>query len=187
MPSNTLHRVLFVDDDEDAGEMLSLLLKSHRIEVTCVQSAADAWLKIRAERFDLFMLDAWLPLLDGFEFCRQIRESGSNTPILFYSGAAYDSDKQKGIAAGANAYVTKPDLEGLIETTVDLIAKAEADKTKLAGSVTSIFQPVTLFWPASLAPKLLVTDLAQTLTQSNVPLNASFGEGKCASAQTRLT
>ena len=127
MPSNTLSRVLCVDDDEDACEMLSMLLKSQRIEVTCAQSAAEAWPLIKAEYFDLYLLDAWLPRLDGFEFCRQIRESDSNTPILFYSGAAYDADKQKGIAAGANAYVTKPDVEGLIETVGDLIAKAKAD------------------------------------------------------------
>jgi len=127
MPSTTLSRVLCVDDDEDAGEMLSLLLKSRRIEVTCAQSAAEAWLKIKAECFDLYLLDAWLPQLDGFEFCRQIREFDSNTPILFYSGAAYDADKQKGIAAGANAYLTKPDVEGLIETISNLIAKGRAD------------------------------------------------------------
>ena len=127
MPSTTLSRVLCVDDDEDAGEMLSLLLKSRRIEVTCAQSAAEAWLKIKAECFDLYLLDAWLPQLDGFEFCRQIREFDSNTPILFYSGAAYDADKQKGIAAGANAYLTKPDVEGLIKTISNLIAKGRAD------------------------------------------------------------
>jgi DNA-binding response OmpR family regulator len=106
--------------------MLSELLKSHRIEVTCAQSAAEAWPLIRAECFDLYLLDGWLPNLDGFEFCRQIRALDSNTPIVFYSGAAYDVDKVKGIAAGANAYVTKPDVEGLIETISSLIAKAKA-------------------------------------------------------------
>ncbi len=126
MPSNTLSRVLCVDDDEDACEMLSFLLKSHRIDATCVRSAAEAWLKIKAECFDLYLLDVWLPQLDGYEFCRQIRELDSKTPILFYSGAAYDADKQKGIAAGANGYVIKPDIEGLIETMMDLIAKAKA-------------------------------------------------------------
>lgn len=48
----------------------------------------------------------------------------SSTPILFYSGAGYDSDKQKGIAAGANAYLVKPDVESLIETMSSLIAEA---------------------------------------------------------------
>ena len=125
MPSNP--HVLSVDDDEEACEMLSLLLKSHGFEVTCAQSAADAWPKIKAECFDLYLLDAWLPQLDGFELCRQIRQCDAKTPILFYSGAAYDADKQKGMAAGANAYVTKPDLDGLIETMTGLLARANAD------------------------------------------------------------
>jgi DNA-binding response OmpR family regulator len=75
------------------------------------------------------VLDGWLPRLDGFEFCRQIRESDSNIPILFYSGAAYEADRQKGIAAGANAYIAKPDVDGLIETMRDLIANAKAQST----------------------------------------------------------
>lgn len=127
MPSITRSRVLCVDDDLDACEMLSVLMSSHGIDASCAQSAAAAWLKIKEECFDLYLLDGWLPGLDGFEFCRQIRESDSKTPIVFYSGAAYDADKRKGIAAGANAYVTKPDLEGLIETMQDLIAGARAE------------------------------------------------------------
>lgn len=127
MPSKTRSRVLCLDDDKDACEMLSVLMNSYGIEATCVQSSAEAWLKIKKERFDLYLLDAWLPGLDGFEFCRELRELDSNTPVVFYSGAAYDTDKDKGIAAGANVYVTKPDVEGLMATVMELIAIAKAD------------------------------------------------------------
>jgi CheY-like chemotaxis protein len=127
MPLQTRSSVLCVDDDQDACEMLSALMNSHGIDATCVRSAAEAWPLINAEVFDLYMLDGWLPEVDGFEFCRQIRESDPRTPILFYSGAAYDADKRKGIAAGANAYVTKPDVKGLIEIIVDLVAKARSE------------------------------------------------------------
>lgn len=137
IPSDTRSHVLCVDDDEDACEMLSVLMRSEGIDVTCAQSAAEAWLRIKAETFDLYMLDGWLPNVDGFEFCRQIRECDSVTPILFYSGAAYDADKEKGIAAGANAYVTKPDVEGLIDTIIDLIAKAKADRVTAGWVVKS--------------------------------------------------
>jgi two-component system response regulator CssR len=125
MPTLSKSRVLCVDDDLDACEILGLLLNSCGIDSTCAQSAADAWPLIKQQCFDLYLLDGWLPGIDGFEFCRQIREFDSKTPILFYSGAAYDADKQKGIEAGANAYVAKPDVDGLIETIVDLIAKAK--------------------------------------------------------------
>ncbi len=125
MPSDTLSRVLCVDDDDDACEMMSLLLKGYGIDATCVRSAAEAWPMIKAECFDLYLLDGWLPKVDGFEFCRQLRHFDPLTPILFYSGAAYDADRQKGIAAGANAYIVKPDFDGLTDTLLDLLAKAK--------------------------------------------------------------
>ena len=122
-------RILCVDDDEDACEMLSVLMKTYGLEATCARSAAAAWPMIKAECFDLYMLDAWLPVLDGFEFCRQLRQHDSSTPIVFYSGAAYEADKQKGLAAGADAYVTKPDVDRLIKTLKRLIADAGVDDT----------------------------------------------------------
>jgi DNA-binding response OmpR family regulator len=78
------------------------------------------WL-IQAERFDLYLLDAWLPGVDGFELCRQIRIADPQTPILFFTGAAYAADTQKGIEAGANAYVVKPDVDGLLESITKFI------------------------------------------------------------------
>jgi DNA-binding response OmpR family regulator len=124
MLSTPHFRVLCVDDDPDACEMLSELLNLSGIKSRCAHSAAEAWRMILTERFDLYLLDAWLPDLDGFEFCRQIRAIDSITPILFYSGAAYETDRQKGMGAGANAYLVKPEVEGLIETMWSLIAEA---------------------------------------------------------------
>ena len=153
MPTLTLSeaRVLSVDDDVDACEMLRILLKTEQIDVTCVQSAAAAWPKIKTERFDLYLLDAWLPDIDGFELCRQIRVNDPTTPILFYSGAAYNADKEKGIAAGANAYVTKPDVSGLMKTMVDLIAKAGAETLALSWMSTEC--RVVGSWSMRLRPR----------------------------------
>ena len=138
MPTLNRSRVLFVDDDEDACEILRLLMHSCGIAATCAQSAVEAWPLIKTQCFDLFVLDGWLPGIDGFEFCRQIREFDSDTPILFYSGAAYDTDKQKGISAGANAYVTKPDVDGLIKTIVDVIAQAKAREVDSPGVINHL-------------------------------------------------
>ncbi len=114
MPNNSPPRVLCVDDDEDSREMLSVLLKYWQIETKGVGTAAHALSSIEAERFDLYLLDAWLPDLDGFELCRRLRNVDPDTPILFFSGAAYEADKKRGLEAGATAYVTKPDIDGLI-------------------------------------------------------------------------
>jgi DNA-binding response OmpR family regulator len=124
MLSDPLPRVLCVDDDEDAREMVSELLKFSLIETKAVETAAQALSLIQTEHFDLYLLDAWLPDLDGVELCRRVRVLDSHTPVLFYSGAAYDDDKKRAIEAGANAYVTKPDVDGLLESVTELVSLA---------------------------------------------------------------
>ncbi len=94
--------------------MLVILLKLAFIEAKAVGTAAEALSLIKAEHFDLYMLDAWLPEMDGFELCRRMRAFDAQIPILFFSGAAYEADKKKGIEAGANHYVIKPDISNLM-------------------------------------------------------------------------
>ena len=126
IPFNPLPRVLCVDNDEDSREMLSTLLGFSQIEVKAVATGAQALSLMQAERFDLYLLDAWLPDLDGFELCRRMRIFDPHTPILFFSGAAYDADKKRGIEAGANGYVTKPDVDGLVGSVTQLVLLAKS-------------------------------------------------------------
>lgn len=123
MPSNP--RVLYVDDDADSREMLCALLKSARIEVTAVATAAQALSFMKTTSFDVYLLDAWLPDLSGFELCRRMRDFDPRTPILFFSGAAYEADQKRGLEAGANRYVVKPDIEDLILRIKQFIPPAE--------------------------------------------------------------
>jgi DNA-binding response OmpR family regulator len=109
-------RALCVDYDEDSREMLSELLKFNEVEAMTVGTAAQALALIESEKFDVYLLESDLPDVDGFELCRRMRAQDQHTPILFFSGAAFDHDKQQGFAAGANAYVIKPDITGLLTT-----------------------------------------------------------------------
>lgn len=119
-------RVLYVDDDENAREMLQMLLELRNIETKAVGTAKEALKSIQTEHFDLYLLDAWLPDLDGFELCRQMRCYDSHTPILFYSGACCEADKKMGREAGANAYVFKPDIRRLLGSIAQFIPRAES-------------------------------------------------------------
>ncbi len=131
MLSTPQPRVLCVDDDEDSRVMLTTLLRLALIEAKAVGTAAQALSSIQAERFDLYLLDSRLPDLDGFELCRQMRDFDSHTPILFFSGAAYEADKKRGIEAGANAYVIKPDVDGLVGSIRQLVSQAENATAKI--------------------------------------------------------
>ena len=116
MLSNPRPRVLSVDDDEDSRAMLVTLLRLAFIDAKAVPSAAQALSLVQTEHFDLVMLDAWLPEIDGFELCRRMRAFDPHIPIIFFSGAAYDTDKKKGIEAGADDYVSKPDISQLMRS-----------------------------------------------------------------------
>ncbi len=125
MPPDPRARVLCVDDDEKCRDLLSALMRFSGIEVEAVATAAEALLLIQRECFDLYVLDARLPDLDGFDLCRRLRDRNSQTPILFYSSAADEIDKKKGIEAGANAYAIKPDVDGLFGSIAQFVLYSE--------------------------------------------------------------
>ena len=125
MPIQPRARVLCVDSDEDSREMLSTLLTVYQLETETVATGAQALSLIQAERFDLYLLETWLPGLDGFELCRRMRDVDPHTPILFFSGAAYEADQKRGIEAGATVYVSKPDVDDLLGRISKLVPLAD--------------------------------------------------------------
>lgn len=101
-------RILCTEDDADTLEVLRLLLELNGFEVSCAKDSAEALSLARAEKFDLYLLDNWLPEGPGDVLCRKLRELDSTIPVLFYSGAATAEDKARAMACGAHGYVVKP-------------------------------------------------------------------------------
>jgi DNA-binding response OmpR family regulator len=79
-----------------------------RYLVVTAEDGATALDLISKETFDLYILDNWLPEMDGLEICRRIRESGSVKPIIFFSAMVRAADREKALEAGANEYLLKP-------------------------------------------------------------------------------
>ena len=127
MSPSTRPSVLCVDDDEDSRVMLVTLLRHQLIEAKAVGTAAQAISSIQTKRFDLYLLDSRLPDLDGFELCRRIRDFDPDTPILFFSGDAHSTDRKKGLDAGADAYVVKPELNTLIEAITRFVGQKQTN------------------------------------------------------------
>jgi len=101
-------RILSTEDDPDTRDLLHLLLKLEGFEVLYADNADEALSLASTSHFDLYLLDNWVPGLAGEDLCRKLRQFDQTTPILFYSGAGNESDKDGAIAAGAQGYVVKP-------------------------------------------------------------------------------
>ena len=116
-------KILCIDDDADTCEMIRVLLEYSGYEVTTVRTAAEALRLAKSVRFDLYLLDNWLTDGTGIELCRQIRSFDSASPVLFVSGAAFESDIQKAMSAGAQGYMVKPIIISELESVVDDLLK----------------------------------------------------------------
>jgi DNA-binding response OmpR family regulator len=97
------------------------------------------------------MLDAWLPEIDGFELCRRMRALDPHIPILFFSGAAYEADKRKGIEAGADDYVIKPNISELVRSIKQFMSR---DVQQPVGREIRPWAKVLPTCPARVTPKL---------------------------------
>ena len=126
MTFDTQLRVLYVDNNLDCCDMLGTLLEFSKIETQFANSAAQALSAIQAQRFDMYLLESWLPGISGFELCSRMREADPDTPILFFSSAAYEADKLRGLEAGANDYVSKPEIDTLLGSIAKYLPQAKA-------------------------------------------------------------
>jgi DNA-binding response OmpR family regulator len=106
---STARKILIVDDDEDLRDPLRDQIALHdEFDVATVDSAAAALEQVKANRFNLMILDVGLPDMDGREACKILRKSGFKAPIIMLTGNDSDADMILGLDAGANDYVTKP-------------------------------------------------------------------------------
>src|SRR6266478_9219392 len=100
MKSSAGH-ILYVEDDEDTRDLVTYVLANSCYTVIAAANGDEALKLAQTNNFDLYVIDNWMSGVSGIDLCRKLREFDSTTPILFYSGAAFERDKQQAFAAGA--------------------------------------------------------------------------------------
>ena len=102
-------KILIVDDEESIGFVLKLNLELAGFEVDVALSGEEA-LRLRLERYDLFLLDVMMAHIDGFELAHRLRsiEGLKRVPIIFCTAKDSEDDLLQGFAKGADDYIKKP-------------------------------------------------------------------------------
>jgi DNA-binding response OmpR family regulator len=118
-------RLLLVEDDRDSCEALASFLETSGYEVSIAITIAEGLRLSKENRYDAIILDNWFKESSGVELCRQIRAFDKDTPILFYSAAAYEQDIEEGLRAGAQDYVVKPNFEQFQKALSELIHRVK--------------------------------------------------------------
>lgn len=115
-------RVLYAEEDEFAFSVISGLLDFANIEVVSAPTLHEAWLKAQTKEFDLCLLDYYFNGGDSLELCNRLRSTFPKLPILYYSGSAFEEDKQKALQAGANYYLRKPFFNELFDAILTILS-----------------------------------------------------------------
>jgi signal transduction histidine kinase/CheY-like chemotaxis protein/HPt (histidine-containing phosphotransfer) domain-containing protein len=109
-------RVLVVDDGAENRELVRLVLEEAGLSVAEAENGQAALDRIAAEHYDLVLMDMQMPILDGFNATRRLRELGHNLPIVALTANAMKGFEQELLAVGCTAYLTKPiDIDRLLE------------------------------------------------------------------------
>lgn len=113
--------VLIVEDEESLLKLETILLTVKGYEVTGASNGNDALAKLSSTSFDLVLLDIMLPDVDGFEICQRIRSNPatSSIPVVMLTAKKSEADQERGIACGANAYLTKPFKSAMIIDVIE--------------------------------------------------------------------
>ena len=100
-------KILIVEDEKDISEILSYNLLKQGYDVSVANDGETGLNKALTGMFDLILLDVMLPVVDGFEICRRVRQR-LETPIIMLTAREEESDKVMGLELGADDYMTKP-------------------------------------------------------------------------------
>jgi two-component system cell cycle response regulator DivK len=105
-----MRKILYVEDNEDNAYMLTRRLKRFGFDVSVAFDGEQGLAMARGERPDLILMDLSLPVLDGWESARRLKEESDtrSIPIIALSAHAMAGDRERALAVGCDDYDTKP-------------------------------------------------------------------------------
>jgi DNA-binding response OmpR family regulator len=178
-------RVLIVEDEEHLATGIHFNLEAEGYEAEVVKDGADALTALASGVYDLVLLDAMLPGIDGFQVAQSMRESGNRTPILMLTAKSLPEDVVHGLESGADDYLPKPfelavllariksllrrrdwTREGTAEGATMRIGRADVDFAALEVRVGEKVSRLTLLEAALL--KLLVRNAGRVVSKGEI-------------------
>jgi DNA-binding response OmpR family regulator len=131
--------ILIVEDDVTLRTALCDRLRGERYVVDTAKDAEEAIERLNALPFDLIIIDVMLPYHNGFDLCREVRQSGLATPIMFLTAKTALIDRVLGLKLGGDDYLTKPfEAEELIARVEALLRRAPANHARCIHEIGSL-------------------------------------------------
>ena|ERR1700677_1883419 len=188
MNSGISGRLLVVDDDPDVRDSLGRALRLAGYTVSTVVNGADALASVTRSPVDLIVLDMLMPVMDGLDTCRRLRDRGDSTPVLMLTARDGMDELVSGLDSGADDYLVKPfalrELQARIRALLrrtqsphEVLAYADLSLDTAARRVTRDGQPIDLTRIEFDLLELLLRNVEQVLGY-DVILDRVWGYGE---------
>lgn len=145
-------RIMVVDDNANTRKLTQAVLKQNGYDTVCACDGIEGLELLDKMHIDLIILDVMMPRMNGFEFTRNLRECGWETPILMVTAKESHMDKKEGFLAGTDDYMVKPvdDEEMLLRIAALLRRSKIASERKITiGSTVLNHDSFTVTTPES--------------------------------------
>jgi two-component system OmpR family response regulator len=110
-----INRLLIVDDEAELAETLCLILKSKTLEPSFFTNPLDALEAVKVDTFDCIVSDLSMPVMNGVELLKEIRNMGLDTPFIIYTAFGSDENSKEAAKYGCFEVIEKPASSGLKE------------------------------------------------------------------------
>ena len=142
-----MFRVLIAEDDYDVCQLFKHMLLQKGYHVTTVSNGKEALDAMEKEQFDLLISDIMMPIMDGYELVRQMRETDETIPVLMITAKDAFDDMQKGFLSGTDDYMVKPiNVNEMLLRVGALLRRAKIvhERKQLIGNTVMEFDTFTV-------------------------------------------
>lgn len=115
-----MKKILIAEDNDSNYILMSYILKKY-FEYERAKNGQEAVEKTKANQYDAILMDIKMPIMDGLEATKAIREFNSEVPIVVLTANAFDSDRQAAMEAGCNDFLAKPVSSDVCLATLEKI------------------------------------------------------------------
>ena len=142
-----MFHILVIDDDRNIRYVMKEILETAQYTVYTAKNGVEAFDVLVKEHIDLAIVDIMMPLMDGYEFTKELRAFDSEMPILMVSAKQLPEDRKKGFVLGIDDFMTKPiDPEELLLHVKALLRRSKivSDRKLVVGKVTLDYDSYTV-------------------------------------------
>lgn len=132
-------KILIAEDDRELRQLFQHVLLKNGYQVKGVSNGQEALDAMDAEFYDLLISDIMMPIMDGYELVRTLRDSGSNTPVLMITAKDAFDDMRQGFLSGTDDYMVKPvNVNEMVLRVSALLRRAQMinERRQVIGSTT---------------------------------------------------